>query len=478
MLLDVKQMDPKFELWYKEFMSTRFPELAHFELIFDTGSYTASQDEKGRYVINMDKGVALAVGRLPKKVKAVYKNSAAGELNIYWDVSALNYNPNKSGEQVLYAGFESGIYNPLKLTPELIMQIARSEKLSLRDWWKNGAMIQETSFADAEDLSILTDYYITNLTGAFDGAENIVNLPELAVQKEGDITNLDYTFRDCKRLTEVPVIETGAVTSYVETFYNCKSLKAAFPYTLDMSHVTSREQISNVFGNSSVKTVTIKYAGETVPEFLCPLFMGPQLEKITIVDNDGVVKAVRTQADNPSIVSYLSPGENNLIVPAGVTKAKVALVSGANYEFTSSWHGNKSVNGLLVRNKVSAIKRGDVDVITSNAAAGVKGNAFDYMGSQEQHGGIPAEFDATYEDYSKKVYCCGIGAGRQAPRYYTHAWEALENTFVQDEIDVTPGEELTISVAAGGYTKDSMVDAWNKKPSDGEFGGYVLLQFM
>ena len=242
MLLDVKQMDPKFEQWYKEFMSTRFPEIAHFEMVFGKDGYVAEQDEKGRYVVNMDKGVALSTSKLPQKVNAVYKNKVAGELNIYWNASALNYNPNKSGEQVLRAGFESGVYNPLNLTPELVMLIARSEKLSLQNWWKNGAKVKEVSYLNgtkAEDFVDLEDYYITNMTYAFAGASEVESLPDLATEKENSLTSLAYAFDGCAKLKAVPSIPVSGVTNIEGAFRGCESLTDLSGMDLSNSYTIS-----------------------------------------------------------------------------------------------------------------------------------------------------------------------------------------------------------------------------------------------
>jgi len=523
MLLDVKQMDPKFEQWYKEFMSTRFPEIAHFEMVFGKDGYVANQDEKGRYVINMDKGVALSTSKLPQKVNAVYKNKVAGELNIYWNASALNYNPNKSGEQILRAGFESGVYNPLNLTPELVMLIARSEKLSLQNWWKNGAKVKEVSHLNgtkAEDFVDLEDYYITNMTYAFAGASEVESLPDLATEKENSLTSLAYAFDGCTKLKAVPSIPVSGVTniegafrgcesltdlsgmdlsnsytishafsgcknlkklpnlsrlataspsSFVNAFRDCSSLPAVFPYTINVSSVTNRNNFGGMFEGSSVKEITVRYDGETIPEYICPLFMGSTLEKITIVNAQGEVREVRTQASNPSMVSYLAAGDSKLIVPAGVSSMKVALVSGVSYSYSTV-----DIEHIAVKNNPSSIKRGEEEVITSNKAAGERGHYFDYMGKQEQHGGFPAMFDAQYEDYNNgQVYCCGVGGGKQFTKY-CHAWGALENSFVQDTVAVTPGEELTISVG-GGTASGSCT--FNKKPGNGLYNGYVLVEF-
>lgn len=522
MLLDTKQMDPKFERWYKEFMSTRFPEIAHFEMLFNKEGYVADKDETGRYVVNMDKGVALSTSKLPQKVNAVYKNKAAGELNIYWDASALNYNPNKSGEQILRAGFESGVYNPMNLTPELVMLIARSEKISLSDWWKNGAKLKDVSYLNgtkAEDFAELSEYYITAISYAFYGAENIVSLPEIATEKPDTLTSLGYTFGNCKNLEAIPAISTKGVTDFVGAFRNCEkitdlshinmnkahtvdymfsgckslkklpdmsewtyapssfsymfkdcsSLPAVFPYTINVSNVKNRNNVGSMFEGSSVKEVTVRYDGETIPEYICPLFMGNALEKITIVNAQGEVREVRTPANNPSMVSYLTPGNSKLVVPAGVSSMKVALVSGVSYSYSTA-----NIEHIAVKNNPSSIKRGEEEVITSNKAAGERGHYFDYTGSQEQHGGLPAMFDAQYEDYDNGVvYCCGVGGGKQFTKY-CHAWGALENSFVQDTINVTPGEELTITVGTGNASGSC---TFNKKPSDGVYNGYVLLQF-
>lgn len=528
MLLDVKQMDPKFEQWYKEFMSTRFPEIAHFEMVFDKDGYVANQDEKGRYVINMDKGVALSTNKLPQKVNAVYKNKVAGELNIYWNASALNYNPNKSGEQVLRAGFESGVYNPMDLTPELVMFIARSEKISLSDWWKNGAKIKDISYLNgtkAEDFGVLEDYYITSIDHAFYGAENVVSLPEIFTDKPDTLTSLSYAFGNCRNLEAIPAVSTAGAAYFVGAFRNCekitdlshinmnkahtvdymfsgcKSLKklpdmsewtyapSSFSYmfkdcsslpavmteVLNLSNVPRASALTGMFEGSSVKEITVRYDGEIIPEYICPLFMGSALEKITIVNAQGEVREVRTQANNPSMISFFDPGETKLIVPAGVTSAKVALLSGVTYSFTYNWEGG-GTKGIEAKNNISSIMRNGTEVITSNKEAKGYGLDFDWTGHQEQHGGVPAEFDAQYEDYTKKVYCCGMGAGYQSTKY-CHAWEALGNSFVQDEISVTPGEELVINVGAGKFTSASSVSSWSKKPANGEMGGYVLVEF-
>lgn len=523
MLLDAKQMDPKFELWYKEFMGTRFPEIVDYELVFNDNGYVAEQDEKGRYIVNMDKGVNLLMSKLPQKVNAFYKNKAAGELNIHWDAAVRNYNPNKSGEQILRAGLEVGVYNPKNLTPELVMLIARSEKLSLQNWWENGAKVKEVSYLNgtkAEDFADLEDYYITNMNYAFAGASEVESLPELATEKDNSLTSLAYAFDGCAKLKAVPSIATVGVTdiegafrgcesltdlsgmdlsnsymiayafsgcknlkklpnlsrlatatpsSFVDAFRGCSSLPAVFPYTINVSSVTNRNNFGGMFEGSSVKEITVRYDGEAIPEYICPLFMGSALEKITIVNAQGEVREVRTQANNPSMISYLAAGDSKLIVPAGVSSMKVALVSGVSYSYSTV-----DIKHIAVKNNPSSIKRGEEEVITSNKAAGERGHYFDYMGSQEQHGGFPAMFDAQYEDYSNgQVYCCGVGGGKQLTKY-CHAWGALENSFVQDTVAVTPGEELTISVGNGSASGDC---TFNKKPGNGLYNGYVLVEF-
>ncbi len=508
---------------YEEFMRTRFPELTHFSINYNAG-YAAKKDEKGRYVINMDKGIALTVSKLPKTISATYKNKAAGSLNIFWDDAARSYNPNKSGEQILRAGIEMGVYNPLNLAPEVVMMIARSEKLSLQNWWSNGAKVANKSYADgikANDFAILSDYFITNISAAFKGASTIESLPELSTETETTLTSMANAFEGCAKLKMIPSIPTSGVTSFVKAFHGCESisdlshinmskanniegafsgcvnlaklpdmsnlasaapisyvdsfrgcasLPAVFPYVLNMSSVSKRENVSGVFEGSSVKEVTIKYTGETIPEYFCPLFMGNSLEKIIIVDSNNEIREVRTKENNPKMISYLAAGVNKLTIPAGINSMKVALVSGVSYRFDDSG----SVSEIGATNNPSTIMRGEEEVASSRKDAAKRGHYFDWIGTQEQHGGNPAEFDAQYEDYSKQVYCCGVGGGKQYTKY-THAWAALENTFVQDVVKVTPGEELTINVGKGGTTGSSCV--WNKKPSNGVYNGYVLIEF-
>jgi hypothetical protein len=523
MFIDMKQLKTESDKdYYVEYMSTSFPELLKIEnIVQGSNGYTLQVDEENHQFIHMDKGAALEYDKLPSQVNAVFSNAKKAPLNIYWYESIPDYNPNKGGEQVLYARLENGVWNPRDIAPKLRVVIDRSGNLSLSKWWANGAKVNSVSYANgktAKDFEILEDYYITNLEEAFMGASEIESLPTLTADKLTHLTNMarafkgcsklqsvsftseyvtDFTsafegcesltsmegvnfsnvqkiagaFNGCKKLAKLPNLknlESYKATDYSNAFKNCSSLPSVFPYVLNMSSIVSYQGIYNMFAGSSVKEVTIKVATATPADYFCPLFMGNNLEKITIVGTSGDVITVRTKADNPETVSFLTGGESKLTVPEGVTSAKVALLSGVKYRFIAG-----DVDRIGVTGNPSSISRNGSEVISSLKTAGCREHYFDWTGTQEQHGGVPAEFDAQYEDYSKKVYCCGVGGGKQYTKY-TNAWAALDNSFVQDTIDVTPGEELTIMVGVGGASGSC---TWNKKPSDGVYNGYVLLQF-
>lgn len=507
---------------FSQFMETRFPVLTNMEPIWDSSCYNHTQDEKSRTVVNMDKGVAIVKSKLPLLAKASYKNQDSDNLNLVWDNAIAVYNPNKSGEQTLKAVVPHGIYNPQNLEVEIVFNIARSEKLSLSNWWGNGAKLGNKNLKDgktAEDFAVLEDYYITAIDSAFKNAETIVSLPEIVTQQPDALKSMAYTFSGCKNLEAVPVIPSSSVTNFYETFkdcekitdlshidmnkatsvtgafagctkltklpnmnewhkcapsnfenmfLNCASLPAVLAPVINMSSVSSLKAINGMFAGSSVKEITVKYTGTTIPDYFYPMYLGGAIEKITIVDANLGVREVRTVNDQPKMVKFLTGGTTKISVPAGVSSAKVALVSGVSYGYSTS-----GVEHITVKNNPSAVKRGADEVITSKKDAGSRDQFFSWTASQEQHGGIPAEFDAKYEDYSKQVYCCGVGGGIQFTKY-CHAWAALDNTFVQDNIAVTPGEELTIEVGNGGA---SGKPAWNKKPSNGVYNGYVLVEF-
>ena len=506
----------------KEFMETRFPVLTNMEPVWDSGCYNHTQDEKNRTVVNMDKGVAIVKSKLPLLAKASYKNQDSDNLMLVWDNAIALYNPNKSGEQLLKAVVPHGIYNPQNLEVEIVFNIARSEKLSLSNWWGNGAKLGDKNLKDgktAEDFAVLEDYYITAIDSAFKNADIIISLPEIVTENDGVLKSMAYTFSGCRNLEAVPVIPSSSVTNFYEAFRDCEkitdlshidmnkatsvtgafagctklaklpnmkdwhkcaptnfenmfrgcsSLPAVLAPIINMSKVSSLKAVNGMFSGSSVKEITVKYTEANIPDYFYPMYLGGMIEKITIVDADLNVREVRTVSDQPKMVKFLTGGTTKISVPAGVSSAKVALVSGVSYSYSTS-----GIEHIAAKNNPSAIKRGADEIITSKKDAGSRDHYFDWTGSQEQHGGIPAEFDATYEDYSKQIYCCGVGGGKQFTKY-CHAWAALDNTFVQDTINVTPGEELTVEVGSGNA---SGACTFNKKPSNGVYNGYVLVEF-
>lgn len=300
----------------------------------------------------------------------------------------------------------------------------------------------------------------TNFSYAFQNDTALVDISDVNMSKANSIS---HAFSGCVNLISVPTF--AKLGGCAEAFYGCTSLPEEFPYILDLSN-TNSENCKDMFKESSVKTVRVRYTGKIYPEFLTAEHLG--VENLTILDAAGNVRSPFTE-----IVDCVSSGTYTYTVPQGVSKLKVAMVSGASYSFVYQGGDYK------ITNNQAFIKDSGGNILASSLKTPSTPSSGGCMGvgspSWQKHGGIPAMFDAVWEDGSHLPwYSCGcMGHGKGYNNQVMWGWASLGNTFNQEIIDVTPGQKLTVVVPSGShgsYAEDPWADGKHN------LGGFVLIQ--
>ena len=286
----------------------------------------------------------------------------------------------------------------------------------------------------------------------------------------GLATTMASMFKNAKKLTSVVSIDTSKVTNMGFMFFGCSSLPETFPWTIDVSATTGYRDIQNIFGSSSVKNVTVKYTvSDTVPDYICPIIFGDSVQTVTVINATGATVVTRDRTFNPvslnQIEKFLTAGKFTFIVPPGVTSVKVAAVSGftinmSNYSLTSS-----SCQPSYFGTKLNSLK---VGVDSSYSWTETSDSTLSHV-----YGYLPV-FDATYNCGVAGGYAAGCTGSGQATKYVRGYAVGLPS-FVQNYIDVTPGESIDITVG-GGTALGGGAEGANKQ-HPGHANGYVLVGY-
>lgn len=115
-------------------------------------------------------------------------------------------------------------------------------------------------FQGCESLTSVDGLDISSAVSAEKIFEDCRALKSVKGIKAPNARSWQDAFQGCKLLSAVEEMDTSCVTNFHGMFAECTSLPETFPWTLDMSNVTNPllGNTSNLFGYSSVRSVTIK----------------------------------------------------------------------------------------------------------------------------------------------------------------------------------------------------------------------------
>ncbi len=129
-----------------------------------------------------------------------FLNSAPEEqVPIYWDPAQVNVE--LRGEYVATASYGMGYYSEKEVYPSLTFKVKAFGLTSLENWYANGAILDNLAYTNDKTMEVLTEYEITNMTGALAGDKVVESVPTLKLT--ADATSLENAFSGCTALTSV-----------------------------------------------------------------------------------------------------------------------------------------------------------------------------------------------------------------------------------------------------------------------------------
>lgn len=235
MLLDVKQMDPKFEQWYKEFMSTRFPTVKSAKFVMEkNNSYVYNTDSSGNTIVDVPMNIDISTLQsiMPTAMDCEYKNAPHKNVNIYWDNDIETINTSKEGSVELSPTLEYGNYVPISM-PKMIFNL--------------------------KDIRVPKDYTrwapinVDNEQYAKEIPADI--LKALAKDtKTTYVSNAADMFIFCRCLQELPSVglDFTKAQNVSRMFYGCTSIKSIPDEYLNLPSVPGGQNTDGMFSNVSL----------------------------------------------------------------------------------------------------------------------------------------------------------------------------------------------------------------------------------
>ncbi len=157
---------------------------------------------------------------VPTHVNGVVFANAPMEDNvpIFFDKSLVNVH--KSGTYTTKAVYGVGYYSSKHVYPELTYHVAAIGRMSLANWYSNGAKLNNVSYKSAttaEELDVLSEYEVTALTSMMANNKDIVSVPSLTLIN--DTTTAVSAFSGCTSLVSVGNFEKNHVISDASSMF-------------------------------------------------------------------------------------------------------------------------------------------------------------------------------------------------------------------------------------------------------------------
>ena len=151
-----------------------------------------------------------------------FLNAAPEEqVPIYWDPAQVNVEIR--GEYVATASYGMGYYSEKEVYPSLTFKVKAFGLTSLENWYANGAVLDNQVYTNDTTMEVLSEYEITNMTGALQGDTVVVSVPNLKLTS--DVTSLENAFAGCTNLTTISGFnDKDSFADVTCAFKNCSKL--------------------------------------------------------------------------------------------------------------------------------------------------------------------------------------------------------------------------------------------------------------
>lgn len=229
MLLDAKQLDPKFELWYKEFMSTKFPTVKSVEINIPASDLKYEKKDTGvRVEVPINSTMENIV--LPATAHVKFVNAPEKDVNIYWN-SIDRFDGESMEEQNFFFTLEYGNYVPGNVSiPMMTIQAKdlRSPKSYYRYMLKECSEKNTDPTHNYKKMTVVPSDVISKMTSE---------------SKTTYATDAKEMFYICSALTELPNvnIDFSKATDITNMFYSCQKIKNIPDQYLNLPSVTKAQ---------------------------------------------------------------------------------------------------------------------------------------------------------------------------------------------------------------------------------------------
>lgn len=283
-----------------------------------------------------------------------------------------------------------------------------------------------------------------NTKAMFYGCESLKELPAMDFSKS---TNVSEMFKGCSSLVTLSNLDFSSVTTSTnvgnETFRGCKELRyVTFAPNSIKTNISFNE--SPLLEKSSILSIINALATVASGNLLLHTDCIAQLtaDELAIATNKGWTVAANTLAARTK--AFTKVGKELYAVPENVTKIKVAAVSGCYATFNVA-----SYSSSVTAMGTNPSSFGDLVVSKSDAPVDCGGIYYESHAHDIYIKGYALKFDSTLGsgDFGSgtfsSIYYSSRTNSTKIVRYVTPA-----ATFVQQMVDVTPGD--TIQITVGG----------------------------
>jgi len=225
MLLDAKQLDPKFERWYKEFMATKFPTVKSVEINIPASDLKYEKKDTGvRVEVPMNSTMESIV--LPATAHVKFVNAPEKDVSIYWN-SIGRFDGRNMEEQNFSLTLEYGNYVPDNVSIPMMTIQAKDMRLP-----KNYYRYMMNKFPS------------NKTTVSYQAIETIPADVISELKKDSETTYVSDAhemFYGCGKLKSLPSVglDFTKATDVHDMFYGCRGIKTIPPEYLNLPSVTN-----------------------------------------------------------------------------------------------------------------------------------------------------------------------------------------------------------------------------------------------
>ena len=134
-----------------------------------------------------------------------------------------------------------------------------------------------TNLVEMNSERLLALHGLKNTSAMFQDCESLEAMPPIDTS---EVVNMAYMFSGCMMLFDVAPIDTRSARDMSYMFCDCESLPETYPYMLDVENVRYVDGFEQMFGNSSVKEVSLLNVDTSVRNELEPSWLGDNVETI------------------------------------------------------------------------------------------------------------------------------------------------------------------------------------------------------